>query len=220
MKELENRMRKPPQSTGRPKMPGLSLSMVLMTALILMILPVLSGCGSKQEFSTDVLRINDAFPKVRFLIHDSSITVFDVSGKKPEQLQELSFGEVTDPEFSKEMFAVEDMNFDGSGDIRLPSLLGASNAYSYVWLWDESANGFVYNEQLSNLSLLMTDPDNKILTTAESNGAAEHIEAAYDWVDGKLTLLWQVRTLSEIGTENETVLRTERQPDGSYALKE
>lgn len=92
---------------------------------------------------------------------------------------------------------VDDMNFDGSGDVGLVGWVTAgANVPYYYWLWNVAAQRFEYAFCLCNAS---ADNDAKQIVTYERVGAGCYVTDRYKYAaDGSLVL-----AMREIETEGE-----------------
>ena len=92
-------------------------------------------------------------------------------------------------------FIIEDMNFDGSADIRIVEFLPAGPNVPYIcWVWDEVKEQYVYDSALSSITSLRVDFENELIWTFGRACSSEHFELYYQYKDGILTLIKEVRT--------------------------
>ena len=126
-------------------------------------------------------------PTIHLLITDSYIYVYD--SNLEEEIQAIPFGPVDNLEISQSNVKVLDINFDGILDIKMPFRTENENIYYYCWLWNIYREQFAFNQALSEISDLVVEPDEKILTGYYHKSEREHISYIYRWVDGRPSLV-------------------------------
>lgn len=142
-----------------------------------------------------------------FYIHSIRVTREDNGGEVQRITLDPPAETFADEEYSGFGLVLEDMDFDSFLDMRLMQFVSAgANIPYYCWLWDPSAQRFVYNEALSEISSPLFDPAEKQVLGFSNNGAAEYIDSFYEYRDADLVLV--ARTTTGYDYEGGTVIVT------------
>ena len=165
---------------------AIGLSLVLVACLAV----TLSSCKSKDNGdTTDTTSTTEAAAaesKHTADVGEKSLIVY----KNGEQFQELSYVEGDDSfdlEYAKQHIEFVDMNFDGELDICLATHTTAYAVCYYCWLYDAATGKFVYSEDLSALTTISVDNEDKQIISLVHESAAKSYYVCYEWKDGKLT---------------------------------
>lgn len=106
--------------------------------------------------------------------------------------------------------SVEDVSFDGAGDLQLQWFLGTVNSARLFWLWDPEAGRFRYAFTLSGYDFTV-DPGAEQLVTEARCGYGQYDTNYYQYgADGALELVKQVR-------QDKNVFTTFALVDGVWA---
>lgn len=119
-------------------------------------------------------------------------------------------------------FVIEDLNFDGYADIRIVDFLPAAPNVPYIcWVWDPKIRQYVYNPDLSAITSLEVDHENKLIYNFERASASEHFKNDYRYINGKLLKVKEVRTgfLDEADPEQGYSI-THELIDGQWVMTE
>lgn len=137
--------------------------------------------------------------KVSSMYQTTKITIANT--KSGTVIQEIIPSDYTflndDPScFSDDLgFVVEDMNFDGYADIRIVKFIPAAPNIPYIcWVWDKKIGQYVYDTQLSAITSLEVDYENKLIHNFGRASVSEHFEEYYSYINGTLLLVKEVRT--------------------------
>ena len=127
------------------------------------------------------------------MFRTKTITIKDVQSGK--EIQTLKIGDFNDGEdaqtFSRDTLEllIEDMDFDGFADMRIMAFAPAGPNIPYIcWLWDKGKKQFVHDAELSEITSLEVDHENKWITCSNRVNAVSRRREFYRYIDGKLTL--------------------------------
>jgi len=98
---------------------------------------------------------------------------------------------------------VDDFNFDGYNDFSVLRSRGNANYFRDFWLWDNSAQKFAFNEDLSKISMPTFDSETKIVSGYERHNAAEFTATHYKYIDNILVC---IRILEQSYQSNDNSL--------------
>lgn len=113
---------------------------------------------------------------------------------------------------------VEDLNFDGSGDLRLLEFTGVVNSRYLCWLWDPEAGQFDYAFPLVGYDI-QTDSDTEQIVTESRDGIGLYDTDYYECdTDGVLRHVKQVHVDYTDRSEGEDcyVITTRELIDGAW----
>ncbi|SOD13330.1 XAC2610-related protein [Pedobacter xixiisoli] len=91
---------------------------------------------------------------------------------------------------------LEDVNFDGYLDIKVPIHYPdlAKNDYSYVYfIYDVKTKGFRKSERLNELGVVSFNPVKKEIEKTDADGSGNEGTAYYKWYNGKLLITKEIR---------------------------
>lgn len=166
--------------------------LLLITSLLIV------ACGSKTTkaedyvpkrsdytFRTEVRAINDD-GEVRW----DTIVVYLTDAKGYTQQLYSQAQPLDTTVWSKQtigQISEDDWNFDGIPDLQVSmgSMNGSGNITYDVWLWDDTAHGFVYLETPAEIFDPYVDSENKMIVSTFKLDDEEEI-IRYKWKDGKL----------------------------------
>ena len=101
---------------------------------------------------------------------------------------------------------VEDMNFDGYGDIRIVAFPPPGPNTPYIcWLWDKDTKQFVHDADLSAVLSLEVDKDNEWISSFAKDGASSYRIEYHKWTDGKLMIFKALDVRLDDDDSEETV---------------
>ena len=140
-----------------------------------------------------------------------TITIKDAQSGK--EIQTLKIGDFNDGEDAQTFsrgeleLLIEDMDFDGYADIRIMAFAPAGPNIPYIcWLWDKEKKQFVHGAELSEITSLEVDHENKWITCSNRVNAVSRRQEFYRYIDGKLTLFKAVDEIyDDDGEISETV---------------
>ncbi|MBI4117830.1 MAG: hypothetical protein HY453_01995 [Parcubacteria group bacterium] len=115
--------------------------------------------------------------------------------------------------FEDDFVKIEDINFDGFGDIRLLSWVGSGNRGYQYWIFDEKKKDFVLNTKLNGLSSPFADEKNKVVKTHHNLGMAGSIfiDEVYHWMDeGDFERISEIDQNWDIEKQQFRVVRKEK----------
>lgn len=137
----------------------------------------------------------------------STLTILDKDGHVMQEFKELN---TITPASEDSMYGLsfDDYNFDGNLDICLWQLQGGSllNAPSYYWLWDNSTNEYVENEELESISQetwIEADSDAKQVTASARYGTYGSGRDYYEYRDSSFLLVKSEERLAEPSESDE-----------------
>jgi hypothetical protein len=112
------------------------------------------------------------------------VQVFRGSASEPSQsLEDCEWAEMEPPYRDSHWFRVEDMNFDGYGDIFVLTNWGATgNQSGCVWLYNPKSGHFDFSKEFSELGTFGVDPATKTISTHGNGGMAGTIFRAAKYV--------------------------------------
>lgn len=119
--------------------------------------------------------------------------------------------QVDNPFFDAPTF--EDLNFDGTPDLRMPESLGNANVYYAYWIYNPATRKFEQNTEMS-LSLPKVDAAKKQIMSFERNSAASYVETIYEYKDGKF-ITTRIENKDYTDENKYQSVVQERQADGS-----
>lgn len=100
----------------------------------------------------------------------------------------------------KDEVELEDVNFDGYLDIKVPIYFPdmAKNDYSYVYfIHDTKTKGFRKSERLNELGVVSFDPVKKEVEKMDADGSGNEGTAYYKWFNGKLLITKEIRVYED-----------------------
>jgi hypothetical protein len=89
----------------------------------------------------------------------------------------------------REIFILEDMNFDGFNDIRIIQFTGPPNISYYCWTFNNVSKQFQRDTTLEIITNPEFDQRRKIITSWWSATLAQSGSGTYQWIDSKITLI-------------------------------
>ena len=105
----------------------------------------------------------------------------------------------------KEVFIIEDVNFDGHNDIRLLQFLPAGpNLPYYFWSYNPSAQKFQRQKALEEITSPDFDPKKKLIYSFWRSSCCDHGSSTYRYINGRPTLIEE----SEVKEEDGKVITT------------
>lgn len=118
------------------------------------------------------------------------IAIYEPEARTPRETLEVE-GDGFVPD-GTDLLRLEDLNFDGYGDLAVTVDAGATgNTSSLYWLYDPTQHRFVHDETLGRLSTVKPDPEHKVLRTYWKGGmaGAVYTRGEYRWNGKKLELV-------------------------------
>lgn len=135
---------------------------------------VLRACLDKRtsSYAVDSITISDAADGT--VVQTVSIPEMTLFGQTHIQGDKEDMG-----------FALEDVNFDGYGDIRLFDTLNGNYCTEWIYLvWNPEKAIFEQNTSLNAISLASFDQENQLIYGMERDGAFNHYYSTYRYMDG------------------------------------
>ena len=165
--------------------------------------------ASADSFSTDSANttaakvLPDASSKISFTSNGSSFTIsIDTakkvmkvySGNEQTPFQIIDFAGAFENMSYNDFFKIptsytelEDLNFDGYQDLKIPSNQGSGGTWYDVYLYDPAGKKFIQNKELGEMASLWADSANKTFCMRSVGGWAGAIYDAgiYQWKNNK-----------------------------------
>ena len=132
---------------------------------------------------------------------DANIHFIQVMDGNGAFLQEFDKLDALPPQYADDYgLHFADYNFDGFLDMALFMSEGGSmrNQPHQYWLWDNTAQQFVYNEQLtalSDFSTVSVNAENARIETFTRTGLGMYFTAHYEYADGEFVLVYSFEQL-------------------------
>jgi hypothetical protein len=190
------------------------------------VVDALADSSSKISFSSNGSSFN-----IRIDTAKKIMNVFNGNEQTPFQVIDFSeaFENMSFSDFFKRPTAyteLEDLNFDGYQDLKIPSNQGSGGIWYDVYLYDPAVKKFIRNKELGEMASLWADSANKTIYMRSVGGWAGAIYNArmYQWKNNKPYMLREdSQGLKDINQEPDTItifIRTisERNDKGDMSL--
>lgn len=145
------------------------------------------------------------------------ISKLDIYNSKKEKVQTISG-------FNKAIYEkdgtveLEDLNFDGLLDIKIPiyfpDRIKYDNGYLY-FVYDKAKRQFIRNTKLEELEYLNFDQKNKEFIKYEADGSGNEIDSYYKWSNNNFYLIKKVESFED----NDKTTYTEYEIKNSKSVK-
>ncbi|MBP9760460.1 MAG: hypothetical protein KBD24_03815 [Candidatus Pacebacteria bacterium] len=160
------------------------------------------GCTDFSDAENDVfgkvcnLRIASHLPAYQFRlvrVSPSSVKYIEVTTPTATDtpLQVLTSREGSFMSGGNNGVFTQDVNFDGYQDLLLFSDQGSGGVSYHVWVYVPSENRFAYSDEVSGIGNMMVDTDKQRIRGSWSSGLCHHTDEEYEYINGKLTLVWE-----------------------------
>lgn len=119
----------------------------------------------------------------------------------------------------KELFIIEDMNFDGHADIRLFQFLPAGpNIPYYYWLFDPKQKKFALSKELEEVISPGFDSTHKIISSQWRAGWGHYGLSKYKFINDKLVLIEEKETKPDPENENKIINTYRKRVNGKIKI--
>ncbi|MCR9248876.1 MAG: hypothetical protein NXI20_00575 [bacterium] len=148
---------------------------------------LLSFTISRKENNYEISTNNDyKFPKELVAQLNKSIVDCDYCYNK--LLQDSTMTVNTYDPFP---FDIQDVNFDGKMDLRIPSLetcCSGNNVVYFTWIYDSTINNYKFNKELSELPILKLYATNKTVEGGWIRGLNDFNKVEFKWMEDVLVM--------------------------------
>ncbi len=162
------------------------IAIALSIFIIASVTAVFTACGKKTDNTKTTVSTTENSAELTAEVGETSLKVF----KGDTMIEEVMYPKDTDGNFNidyaKSHIEFVDMNFDGNKDICLAKCVTPYSVLYYCWLYDAATGKFVFSEDLSKLTTISIDKEDKQVISLVHVSAAESYYVCYEWVDGKL----------------------------------
>lgn len=156
---------------------------------------------------------------VNYFCPVTSIAIFEKSTNK--LIQKITPAENTPycHQDQKDLFILEDMNFDGFNDFRLFQFLPAApNIPYYYWLYNPQKKEFELSKDLEEITSPEFDSSGKIITSHWRAGYGHYGQSTYKYINGKATLIEETEFYLDEKDEAKTIIEYRKRIKGKMIL--
>lgn len=166
---------------------------------------VLSFTISRRESNYEILTNKDyKFPKE--LVAQLNKSIVDCNYCYNMLLQDST---VTVNSYDPFPFEIQDVNFDGKMDLRIPShetCCSGNNVIYFTWIYDSTINNYKFNKELSELPILKLDATKKAVEGGWIRGLNDFNKVEYKWIED--ALMMEKEVISETINDSTALIVT------------
>lgn len=126
-----------------------------------------------------------------YFLYDNNQLGFHLDSEARTSVLKVDLSAADDPALSLKNMKLEDLNFDGFKDIRIPVKYTDGNVIYKCYLWDKKQAAFEYSPELSALPGIEVDAAAKIIKSITYINYEKPAEKNYRWQNEKLTIIIQ-----------------------------